>query len=105
MFSQSLFTQENFKDANIQCKLNAIIMDKMDYPCMKSFKSLTSLSKKNEYNRVLNQYISGFNEDWKDKLDADFNAVVGNYMSSDHFKCENETVAQFNSTPVLIEKE
>ena len=106
MFSQSLlFTLDNFKDADVACKLNCIIMDRMAYPVMKPFKSLTSLSKRNEYNKILNVYINRFDHDWKTQLNADFNAVVSNYMSSDHFKCENETVAQFNSTPVLMEKE
>ena len=106
MFSQSLlFTLENFKDADVACKLNCIIMDRMDYPVMKSFKSLTSLSKQNEYNKILNVYIYGFDHNWKEKLDADFNAVVGNYMNGEDFHAENETVKQCNSTPVLMEKE
>jgi hypothetical protein len=100
-----MFSETDFKNADISCKLNCVIMDKMDYPCTKPFRSLTSLSKKNEYNKILNTYINKFDEEWKTQLDADFNAVVSNYMSGDDFKCENETVAQFNSTPVLIEKE
>ena len=100
-----MFSKDDFVNPDVACKLNAIIMDKMDYCCSKPFKSLTSLSKRNEYNRVLNKYIEDFDEDWKDKLDANFNAVVSNYMSGDDFKCENQTVAQTNTTPVLLEKE
>ena len=80
-------------------------MDKIDYCCTKPFKSLTSLSKKNEYNKILNVYINGFDHEWKTPLDKDFNAVVGNYMNGEDFHAENETVKQFNSTPVLMEKE
>ena len=100
-----MFSEADFKTADIACKINAIIMDKMDYCCTKPFRSLTSLSKKNEYNRILNTYINKFDEEWKTTLDNDFNAVVGNYMNGDDFHAENETVKQCNSTPVLMEKE
>ena len=105
MYSESLFSKEDFLNADVACKLNAIIMDQMDYCCSKPFKSLTSLSKKNEYNRVLNKYILDFDHTWKEKLDKDFNAVVSNYMSGDDCKCENQTVLQTNTTPVLLKKE
>ena len=100
-----MFSKDDFVNADVACKLNAVIMDRMDYCCTKPFKSLTSLSKKNEYNKMLNAYINTFNEDWKTQLDNNFNAVVSNYMSGDDFKCKNQTVLQTNTTPLLLDKE
>ena len=100
-----MFSKDDFVNADVACKFNCVIMDKLDMPVMKPFKSLTSLAKKNEYNRILNAYINNFDENWKTQLEKDFNAVVGNYMSSDEFKCENQSVLQTSTTPILLEKE
>ena len=100
-----MFSETDFKNADISCKLNCVIMDKMDYPIMKQFKSLTSLSKKNEYNKILNKYISGFNEDWKQVLDKDFIAISSHYMGQSNFRAENESCLHINTTPILLEKE
>ena len=98
-----MFSETDFKNADVACKLNAVIMDKMDYPVIKPFKSLTSLSKKNEYNKILNTYINTFNEDWKQTLDRDFTDVMSHYMSQDNFKAEEQSCLHTNSTPILIE--
>lgn len=98
-----MFTQTDFRNATISYKLNAVVMDRMDYCCTKQFKSLTSLSKKNKYNEILNTYIDTFDEDWVTTLDRDFNNVMSLHMSQDGFRPENETCLHVNSTPVLME--
>lgn len=98
-----MFSETDFKNADIATKLNAVIMDKMDYVCTKPFRSLTSLSKQNKYNEILNTYINTFDEDWVTTLDRDFNKVMSHHMSQDSFKAENETCLHVNSTPVLME--
>jgi hypothetical protein len=98
-----MFTPTDFKNVEISFKLQVIINDKMDIPIMRPFKSISSLSKKNEFNKILNTYVNTFNEDWKQTLDRDFNDVMSHYMSQDGFRAENETCLHTNSTPMLIE--
>lgn len=100
-----MFSESDFKDIDISTKLNCVIMDQMDYPIMKPFKSLTSLSKKNEYNKKLNVYINTFDEHWKETLDKDFIAVSSHYMNQSNFRAENESCLHINTTPILLEKE
>ena len=99
----SKFTQNDFRDVDIAFKLQVIINDKMDIDIMKPFKSISSLSKKNEYNRVLNTYVNTFDENWKETLDRDFNDIMSHYMNKDDFHAENQSCLQTNRTPVLIE--
>ena len=78
MFSKEDFTQE------VATRLTVIIMTQMGKPPLTSFFSLER-SQKTKFNRLLNEYISALPEEWKDKLEADFNLIVNEDILNENF--------------------
>jgi len=75
------FSPDDFKDQDIQTKLNGVIMGELYNRPTGSFHALPKIKQLN-YNRHLNSYIRAnlMGDDWRAKLDVDFNIIVCAYL-------------------------
>ena len=95
MFSKADFTQ------TVATQLTVIIMSKMSKPPLTSFFSLEK-SQKTKFNRIMNEYIASLPEEWKDKLEADFNTIVNEDILNEDFDPSKVYVKDVNSEPKML---
>lgn len=95
MFSKEDFTQET------ATRLTIIIMKQMGKPPLSSFWELPQ-SQKNKFNRLMNEYIALLPEEWKDIMEADFNAIVNEDILNEDFDPAKIYVKDYNTEKQLI---
>jgi hypothetical protein len=95
MFEKKDFTQE------VATRLTVIIMKKMEKKPMTSFFSLEP-SQKKKFNRLMNEYIVSLGEEWKDKLEADFNLIVNEDILNEDFDPSKLHLRDVNPEPKML---
>ena len=75
------FSPDDFKDRNIQIKLNGVIMGQLHGRPSGSYHQLSKIKQLN-YNRHLNSYIRAnlMGDDWEEVLTKEFNTIVCAYL-------------------------
>jgi predicted component of type VI protein secretion system len=101
----SAFTKEDFLNPEIGQRLSVIIMSKMDKYVLLPFNKLKAKEKKT-FNELLNQYIFSLGEDWREKLEKDFNEICCDELFDDanSFKPENINTVVGESELILTEE-
>jgi len=95
MFTKADFTQE------VATRLTVIIMSKMQKPPLTSFFSLEK-SQKTKFNRIMNEYIASLPEEWKDKMESDFNTIVNEDILNEDFDPSKVFVKDVNMKPEML---
>lgn len=81
-----MFCLENFKDAKIQTKIQAVIMDKLGYEPITNYHDLTQRQQK-KFQQLQNEYLNSpsfktESGDWEEQLSNDFNEVTYDFLTS-----------------------
>jgi hypothetical protein len=95
MFTKADFTQE------VATRLTVIIMSKMEKKPLTSFFSLEP-SQKKKFNRLMNEYIVSLGEEWKDKMEADFNLIVNEDILNESFDPSKLHVKDVTLEPKML---
>jgi hypothetical protein len=95
MFSKEDFTQE------VATRLTVIIMSKMEKKPLTPYFSLEP-SQKKKFNRLMNEYIVSLGEEWKDKMEADFNLIVNEDILNENFDPSKLYVKDMTTTPQML---
>lgn len=76
------FTLQDFKNPQVQTKLSAIILDKMNIELTANYHDLTERQKK-KFSKIQNEYLNSApfkTEDWEETLTADFNDITYDFL-------------------------
>lgn len=90
------FGKDDFTKENAQ-RLSVIIMPKLGYGPLHSFKSLGD-SQQKKFNRVMNEYIRALPDEWEPVLLGDFNRIVNEDILNEDFNPANQFVPSYNVT-------
>jgi hypothetical protein len=78
------FTINDFKNPQIQTKISAIILDKMNIELTACYHDLTERQKK-KFQQLQNEYLNSApfkTDEWEETLTADFNDVTYDFLHS-----------------------
>jgi hypothetical protein len=95
MFSKEDFTQP------VATQLTVIIMKQMEKKPLTPYFSLEP-SQKKKFNRLMNEYIVSLGEEWKDKLEADFNLIVNEDILNESFDPTTTYIKEINTQPEMM---
>jgi hypothetical protein len=85
------FSKDDFA-GDVVVRIQCIILNQMGLNCLGSFKDL-ELSKRNKFNRFLNEYVSKLPEnDWELKVLNDFNLIMSEEVFTQDFKPQDQYV-------------
>ena len=76
------FTLQDFKNPQVQTKLSAIILDKMNIELTANYHELTERQKK-KFSKIQNEYLNSppfKTDEWEETLTTDFNDVTYDFL-------------------------
>jgi hypothetical protein len=82
------FNQDDFKNPEVLQQLQVIILSEIGKNPLGSYRNLSAGEKK-KYNKSLNTYINALPEEWKPKIQNDFNTICIDDIFTPKFRPEN----------------
>jgi len=97
------FGKDDFNKENAQ-RLSVIIMPKLGYAPLHSFKALGD-SQQKKFNRIMNEYIQKLPDNWQEVLMEDFNRIVNEDILNEDFNAGNQFVSVIGARETILSQE